>query len=452
MLCREGDLNLTPARRLWTEKQSKRINDFIDEDKRLFISQALSTPCLSVIAKSYGIYLEDLDGKKYIDFHGNSLHQLGYGNETIKDAIKKAMDELPFCPRRFTNLPAIDLARKIASCAPGSLNKVLFAPGGSEVNSMAIKLARIITGRFKIISMWDSYHGAGLDTISLGGEQVFRREMGPLMNGVEHVPPVNTFRGLLSDHPRGEMIYADYIEYIMEQEGDIGAVMAETIRNTDVQIPSKAYWKRVREICDYYNALLILDEIPIGLGRTGKMFAFEHFGIQPDIVTLGKGLGAGIMPMAALILSDKFESDPVKSVGHFTHEKSPLGAVAALETINYIENEGLLERVHKLEEYMRGRLLHLKRKYDRIGDVRGLGLIWGIEMVKDPKTKLRDSSLAESIMYRCLEKGLSFKVSHGNVINLSPPLIIAEHELDTALGILENVIAEEIDNTNRDGS
>ncbi|MGD2033620.1 MAG: aspartate aminotransferase family protein, partial [Bacteroidales bacterium] len=421
---REGDINVTGERADWYKNLSIQVNDLIDKDRQYFIHQALSTPCLNVLKECNGIYIEDIEGNRYMDFHGNNLHQIGYRNPGVINALKDALDSLPFCPRRYTNQPAIRLAQLLTQLAPGTLNKVLFAPGGSEVNSIALKLARMITGKHKVISMWDSYHGAGLDTISVGGEQSFRRNAGPLLPGVEHIPSFNTYRGLLKGHPRGELIYADYIEYIIEQEGDIGAVMAETVRNTDVQVPSKAYWKNIRDICDYHNVLLILDEIPICLGRTGKMFAFENYDIVPDMVTLGKGLGGGVMPLAAILVRDDLHIDPLASVGHFTHEKNPLSAIAGIETIEFIIRENILEHVAMLEEYMRGRLLHLREEYPVIGDVRGIGLLWGVELVKDRTTKEKAIGLTEKIMYRCLKNGLSFKVSQGNVISLSPPLII----------------------------
>lgn len=441
---KEGDVNQSEQREIWHNMQSSQVREYLKKDEKYFIGQALSSPCIDVINHSNGIYIQDLEGKRYMDFHGNNLHQIGYGNTYITEALKRILDELPFCPRRYTNIPAIELAAKLATLAPGQLNKVLFAPGGSEVNSIAIKLARIVSGKHKIISMWDSYHGAGLDTISVGGEQIFRYEIGPLMTGVEHVPPPNSYRGIWNDSPRGEMAYADYIEYIIEQEGDIGAVMAETIRNTDVQVPTKAYWKRVRQICDRNDVLLILDEIPICLGRTGKIFAFENYDIIPDIVTIGKGLGGGVIPMAAVITRDDFNIDPLKSVGHFTHEKSPLGAVAGLETLKFIEQEKLTDKVQQMEEYIRGRLMHLKECYEVIGDIRGIGMLWGIELVTNRKTKEKAIALAERVMYNCLQKGLSFKVSHGNVINLSPPLIITERELDRAVDIIAEAIGEEM--------
>lgn len=438
----EDEIHFNSQYDLWRNEHSDETGKYMSMDEEYFIHQEQSTPCLNVLKEAYGIYLEDIEGRKYMDFHGNNMHLLGYRNPRIIQAIKNTIDKLSFCPGKYTNIYAIELARKLIALSPKKLNKVIFAPGGLEVNSMALKLARIITGRRRIITMWDSYHGATLDNICLGREPIFCRDWNTLLTGVEHVPGFNRYRGFLNDHPRGEMIYADYIEYILEKEDDIGALMAETIRNTDVQIPSKNFWKRIRELCDHYNVLLILDEIPIGLGRTGKFFAFENFDIVPDIVTVGKGLGGEIFPFAVLFTRDEFKMGPLPSESYFTLEKSPLGAVAALETIDYIEKEKILSHVSKLEGYIRGRFLHMRGKYEIIGDVRGIGLLWGVELVKDRKTKDKAEEITESIMFNCLRRGLNLKITQGNIINFTPPLIISERELDNAFEILENAIYE----------
>ena len=188
---------------------------------------------------------------------------------------------------------------------------------------MALKLARAATGRFKTISMWDSFHGASLDAISIGGEAIFRQGIGPLLPGAEHVPPPDP-AGCPFCEDRCNLKCADYIEYVLEKEGDVAAVVAETVRSTPF-IPPPDYWKRVRAACDRHGALLILDEIPTCLGRTGTIFAFEQYGIVPDMVCIGKGLGGGIFPLAALIAREDFNrAMPGRALGHYTHEKNPV--------------------------------------------------------------------------------------------------------------------------------
>lgn len=414
---------------------------YLDEDAEYFLHQSMSTPCLDVLTSCEGIYITDFTGKSYMDFHGNNVHQVGYRNPFVIERIKAQMDILPFSPRRYTNVPAVELAKKLASLFPGDLNRVLLAPGGTSAIGMALKLARIVTGKHKVVSLWDSFHGASLDAISAGGEQVFRKGMGPLMPGVERIPPPTTYRGIFGDDGN-DVVYANYLEYVIEKEGDIGAFVAETIRNTDVQIPSKAYWKRVREICSRYGVLLILDEIPIAFGRTGKMFAFEHYEIEPDIVCLGKGLGAGVMPLAAMVTRDAYNVATDVSLGHYTHEKSPLGCVAAAAMIEFIEKERLLDKVNADALFMKKQLETLRQKHALIGDVRGIGLLWGIELVKDRETKEKAVEEAEMVLYDCLVNGLSFKVSQGNVLQLSPPLTISRQQLQEAIDIVDAAIAK----------
>jgi len=436
----EGDINLSPSRKEWLDSiRHEQTLHYLEEDARYFFHQSMSTPCLDVLESCEGIYLTDIRGKRYMDFHGNNVHQLGYRNQYLVEKIKAQLDVLPFSPRRFTNLPAIELAQALGRLFPGNLNRLLFAPGGTSAISMALKLARFVTGKHKVISLWDSFHGASLDAIGVGGEQPFRKGMGPILSGVERIPPPTSYRGPFSADGN-DLIYADYLEYVIEKEGDIGAFIAETIRNTDVQIPSTAYWKRVREICSSHGVLLILDEIPIAFGRTGKMFCFEHFGIEPDMVCLGKGLGGGIVPMAALVARNEYNVASDVSLGHFTHEKSPLGCVAGKAVIDYIEQNQILDKVTDDERFMRIELMAMKDRHPLIGDVRGIGLLWGIELVKDRTTKEKATEVAEKVMYKCLENGLSFKVSQGNVIQLSPPLVITRNQLQEALAIVESAI------------
>lgn len=437
----EGDINLSPSRKEWYKviKHDDTLR-LLDEDARHFLHQSMSTPCLDVLEACEDIYLIDLAGKKYMDFHGNNVHQVGHRNPFVIEQVKKQMDTLPFCPRRFTNIPAIDLAQKLGKLLPGDLNRVLLAPGGTSAISMALKLARVVTGKQKIISLWDSFHGASLDAIGVGGEREFRKHMGVLTPGVERIPPPVTYRGMWANDNGNDLKFAEYLEYVIEKEGDIGAFIIETVRNTDVQIPSKQYWQYVREICTRHGVLLILDEIPIAFGRTGKMFAFEHFGIEPDIICLGKGLGAGIIPIAAMIARDSYNIALESSLGHFTHEKNPLGAVAALAMIEYIESNSILAKVIADENYVKKALTDLKEKHQIIGDIRGIGLLWGVELVKDRNSKTSASAEADRVLYHCLEHGLSFKVSHGNVLQLSPPLIINRNQLQKAFSILDDAL------------
>jgi len=435
----EGDINISHLRTKWQEEHiDAATSGLLKEDEDYFLKQSLSTPCLNALKSCDGIYIEDLQGRRYMDFHGNNVHQVGFGNPEVIDAIKKQLDTLPFCTRRYTNQVAVDLAKKLAQLAPGDLNKTLFCPGGAEAIGIALKLARLVTGHHKTISMWDSFHGATLDAISIGGEAVFRQDQGPLLPGTEHVPPPDPSRAFfdLGDPHMWEMFCARYVEYILEQEGDIAAVISEPMRSTPY-VPSAEYWQTIRKACDKYGALLIFDEIPHALGRTGKMFTCENFNVTPDILCIGKGLGGGVFPLAAMIASERLDVVGHRALGHYTHEKSPVACAAALATIRYIEFNDLLAHSEKLGGYALDRLEVMKANHALIGDVRGIGLFLGIELIKDGRHALDE---AEKVMYCALSKGISFKLTMGNIITLTPALSITKKEMDQALDIIEECI------------
>ncbi|EHU4957130.1 aspartate aminotransferase family protein [Vibrio parahaemolyticus] len=439
----EGDVNTTPARQAWNASMDdEHTQALLKRDSEVFLHQAMSTPCLDTLEAAEGIYIQDSTGKKYMDFHGNNVHQLGYGHPHVIKRVQEQIAKLPFSPRRFTNETAIECAEKLTQICGGELNRVLFAPGGTSAVGMALKLARHITGNCKVVSLWDSFHGASLDAISVGGEACFRQGMGPLMAGVERIPPAVSYRGAFPVTDGSDVHYADYLEYVIEKEGGVGAFIAEAVRNTDVQVPSNAYWKRIREICDKHNVMLIIDDIPNGMGRSGEWFTYQAYDIEPDMLCIGKGLGGGLVPIAAMVTKDKYNTAEQISMGHYTHEKSPIGCAAALATMEAIEQDGLLDKVKADSQFMREKLLEMKAKYPVIGDVRGIGMLWGIELVTDQESKARAYDEAEAVLYQCLNNGVSFKVSQGNVIQLSPPLIITREQLTEALAIFEEAIAK----------
>src|SRR6185437_2058453 len=273
------------------------------------------------------------------------------------------------------------------------LKRVLFAPGGTSAIGMALKLARVATGRFKFVSMWDSFHGASLDAISVGGEADFRGGIGPLIPGCEHVPPPD-------------------------------------------------YWKRVRAACDKHGTLLILDEIPTGLGRTGRMFACEHYDIVPDMLVLGKGLGGGVFPLAALIAREGLNVAAEMALGHYTHEKNPVACAAGLATLQVIEDEKLVEHARVLGESSLERMRKMARRHPIIGDVRGIGLLMGMELLRGRNPPARATDEAERVMYSALSRGLNFKITMGNILTLTPALTISREEMDQALTVLEASIGD----------
>lgn len=442
----EGESNTSRARTDW---QADAVGDaskpLLERDAQAFLHQSLSSPCVSTIARAEGIWIEDLDGRRYMDFHGNSVHHIGYGHPRLVDAIKDQLDVLPFSPRRFTNDVSVALAERLAAVAPGELSKVLFTTGGSDANEVALKIARAATGRFKTLSFWDAFHGAGFGAASVGGEATFRSHIaGPLLPGAEHVAPFHCYHCAYG-HPGPEhcgLACAKMVDYVLGREGDVAAVIAEPMRAVPV-VPPPGYWRAVREACHRHGALLIMDEIPTGLGKTGAMFAFEHDHIVPDIVTLGKALGGGILPIAAVVAREGLDVCGDFAIGHYTHEKNPVTARAALETIAIIEDEGLVERSARLGERAMEYLSEQLHGVPCVGDIRGRGLMLGVEIVSDRETRTGDPERAEKVYYRCLDGGISFKISAGNVVTLSPPLTIGEEELERALGIVVEAVQAE---------
>jgi 4-aminobutyrate aminotransferase len=435
----EGDVNLTPLRRAFEATHVHgATRALLDADAEVFLHQSLSTPCFNALAECEGIWLTDVEGRRIMDFHGNSVHQVGYRHPHVMAAVRAQLDTLPFSPRRFTNDAAVSLARTLAALAPDPLGKVLFAPGGTLAIGMALKLARLATGRHKTLSLWDSFHGASLDAISIGGEAVFRKGIGPLLPGTEHAPPCDPRACRFGCGGRCNLRCAEYLDYVLGKEEDIGAVVIETVRSTDVQVPPPEYYRIVRDACDRHGALLILDEIPICLGRTGRMFAFEHYGVVPDMVVLGKGLGGAVFPLAALIARRGLDVAADRALGHYTHEKTSVGCAAALATLEVIEREGLCERAHTLGATALARLQALATRHPIVADVRGIGLLLAVELARDGVPARRE---AEQVMYECLARGLSFKVGQGNVLTLVPPLVITPTDLDAALDILDAALA-----------
>jgi 4-aminobutyrate aminotransferase len=441
----EGDTNLTSRRAAW---QARALDGatcaLLAEDARYFLRQSVSTPCLNAIARAEGIWIEDVAGRRYMDFHGNNVHHIGYGHPRLKEAIAEQMEALPFAPRRYANAPAVALAKKLSDISPFGPAKVLFTTGGSDAIEVAVKIARAATGRFKTLSFWDAFHGAGIGAGALSGEALFRSgPAAPLVAGAVHVAPFGSTRcpyGTSSLEASGEAC-ARMIEYVLEREGDIACLVAEPIRAVPY-LPPAGFWARVRRGCDRHGTLLVFDEIPTGLGKTGAMFACQHDGVAPDILVLGKGLGGGILPIAAVLARPELDVGAEWAFGHYTHEKNPVTARAALTTIEIIEEEGLVENAARIGKIALERLDQVKSRNPAIGDLRGRGLLIGIELVRNRAGMEPDADLAEAAMYAALDRGLSFKTTMGNVLTLTPPLTITEDEMLRALDIVAAAIED----------
>ncbi len=454
----EGESSDSPLRRAWQEEfTGDASRELLRRDSSAFLQQSLSTPCVGAIRRAEGIWIEDLDGRRYMDFHGNSAHHVGYGHPAVVEAVSDQMRKLCFSPRRYTNATAVELAERLAGPFVDQFERagsnfradegarVLFTTGGSDAVEVALKIARAATGRFKTISFWDSFHGAGFGAASVGGEATFRSHIaGPLLPGAEHVAPFACYRCPYG-HPGPDncgLACAGMVRFALEREEDVAAVIAEPVRAIP-HIPPEGYWAEIRRACDDHGALLIFDEIPTGLGKTGTFFAFEREGVVPDIVVLGKALGGGALPVAAVIARGGLDLAGEFAIGHYTHEKNPVTARAALAVLDVIEAEGLAERAEELGEWAIGRLRAFAESSPIVGEVRGRGLLIGVDIVAGDGTRRAAPGRAERILYRCLEAGLSFKVSQGSVLTLSPPLTTAREDLGRAVDILESELRRE---------
>lgn len=447
----EGDTNTTPERARWREANvGPRSRGLVERDARVFQPQSLSTPCLSAVVRAEGTWIEDADGRRYLDFHGNGVHHIGHAHPRLVAALKSQLDALTFAPRRYTCEPAIELAERLTTDGPlGPGSRILLAPGGSEAIEIALKIARLATGRHKTVSFWDAFHGAGFGAASVGGEALFRSAgIGPLLPGTEHVPPFACRRCAYGFPMSGEpdiavcrTACARVLRHVLEREGDVAAVIAEPVRAVP-HLPPPGFWAEVRAACDATGALLIFDEIPTGLGRTGVMWPHERYGVRPDIVVLGKALGGGVLPIAATIARAGLEVGADRAIGHYTHEKNPLLARAGLTTLDIIADEDLVARAERSGRRAMERLNVLAARSRGRVDVRGVGLMIGVELSDVDGEPDRET--ADAVLHACLAEGLSFKTTMGNVLTLTPPLTVSDAELDRALDILERAVRDRV--------
>jgi 4-aminobutyrate aminotransferase len=428
----EGDQNQSEERTRWSEALVH--NETLTRDTDLYFHQVLSTPCLDEIVHAEGPWITTASGRRLLDFHGNSVHQIGFGHPNVVRAVQYQMQSLPYSTRRYTNRTAVDLAERLVSHAPGTLrnkSRILLTPSGSAAVGIALKIAFACTGRHHTIAFDDAFHGATLDAASLSGQELFRRGMGPMLPGVIHVPALSNEYSI------------EEIEVHLDSR-QVAALIAEPIRATCVRRIPQDLWKRVRDACDRTGTLLIFDEIPTGLGRSGTLWATEHTGVTPDLMVIGKGLGGGIIPQAAVIGRaelNEIGEIPVRdlALGHYTHEKSPVGAAAARATLDTIIEEDLVSRSRDLGAWWRSELSTALHDLPAVREIRQIGLMIAIEL----ETPL----LANRAMYEALRMGLSFKVGAETNLVLFPPLNIDTHLLDQATEIITNAISQADTNT-----
>ena len=412
----------------------------------------------AIFVSGEGVHVTDALGNTSIDgMSGLWLKNVGYGRKEIADAAYEQMLNLTYMPLGTTTEPTIRLAEKISQIAPGDMTRSFFTSGGSEAVETALKLSRAYfkrvgePNRTKFISRKGSYHGATMGALALGGSHLYPKlDYEPLMPGVFHVPQPLPYRcefGGETPEECAELCVNAVEEMIKFQDPEtIAAVFAEPISSPmGCAVPGDNYWPRLREICDRYGVLLIADEVITGFGRTGKMFATEHWGVVPDMMTVAKGITSGYIPMGGCItrgeISDAFIGSQKASFKHvITFGGHPVAAAAALKNIEIMEEEGMVENAAKQGVYLLDGWIEMKEKYQMIGDVRGRGLFCGLELVADRGTKEyfpAEADLANRITQGFAENGLLLR--GGDRMNVAPPLCITSSEVDDLVTIMDKV-------------
>jgi adenosylmethionine-8-amino-7-oxononanoate aminotransferase len=412
---------------------------------------------ITEIARGEGVHVFDTEGNKYIDLVAGVTRpvHLGYGNQELAQAIYDQIMELSyFTPMMFTNKPALQLAQVLAKIAPGEINRFTFECDGSEAVETAMKLAKHYhyfkgdKGRYKVFSRKGAYHGVnGVGVRALGSVVPMRHMMEPLAPGSVFAESPYCYRCPYNlTYPDCDVVCARNIESIIEFEGpeQFSAFIGEPIQQGfGALAPPREYWPIIREICDKFGILLIIDEVICGFGRTGKMFATEHFDVQPDIITMAKGITSGYVPLGAVGCTDSV-MEPIEVFYHLhTYGNHPVPCAAGLKTIEILQREALVEASATLGKYFLECLKELEH-HPIVGEVRGAGMWTAIDFTIDKKTRapLPAEHLVD-MAARAKQKGLLIKLAPvRQAFEFAPPLTIQKEEIDTALKIIEECISE----------
>jgi len=422
-----------------------------------------------IAVKGKGVWIWDEKGKKYLDgCSGANVVGIGHGVREVADAMASQVKEIAYVPpQHFLNRPALEFAERLIAMAPRGFSRVMLLSGGSEAMENAFKIARqyhLLTGhgsKYRIISRWQGFHGNTLATDAVGGHTGRRTIYTPMLMCVSHIVPACCYRCAFNmSYPRCEIMCAKDLERIVVQEGDeyIAAFVAEPIVGAAAAAvtPVPEYYSIIRKICDTHNILWIADEIMTGAGRTGTFLAIEQWGVTPDLIVLGKGLSSGYAPLAAILIHDRvfqaFQESESPYIGGHTYNAHPVTAKVGLSVLDYVEKHRLIEGVKDKGQLLYSGLKSIAEKEPLIGDIRGRGLMWGLEFVKDRETKLPfdpELKLWLRVMLKALEKGLIvYPVSgcadgkRGDGILICPPLIISKEEINLLIQKLTETLLE----------
>jgi taurine--2-oxoglutarate transaminase len=440
------------------ETNSELGRQVVADDRRYLIHSWSVQSALAPIAVAggEGRHFWDYDGKRYLDFASQLVNlNIGHQHPRIVAAIKEQADRLATIAPSFANDKRSELAGLVAEVMPGDLNHTFFTNGGAEANENAIKLARWVTGRNKIVARYRSYHGATAGAITATGDP--RRWFAePGLPGVVRMLDPYTYR-CPAGHPDPCPVCsgAPHLEEILQYEGPqtVAAVILETITGTNgIIVPPDGYLQSIREVCDRHGILLVLDEVMTGWGRTGRWFGCEHWDVVPDIITTAKGINSGYVPLGAMTVRDHVY-DAIKDryfAGGLTYSGHPLACAAGVASIEAFREEGIVENSAAMGEVLREELPGLAERHPSVGDVRGAGgVFWGLELVRDRETREplvpfnAGGEAAEPVARltkAALDAGLYLFV-HWNVVMIAPPLTITREELDEGLGILDEALA-----------
>jgi len=406
------------------------------------------------VAGAEGRYFWDYDGKRYLDFASQLVNvSIGHGHPKLIAAIKEQAEKLCTIGPPMATEPRSQLGCLLAEVTPGDLKMSFFTNGGAEANENAIKLARWYTGRHKVIARYRSYHGATAGAMTLTGDPR-RWHAEPGIPGIVRMLDPYTYR-CPAGHPDPCPVCtgAPHLEELLQYEGahTVAAVILETVVGTNgIIVPPDGYLRSIRETCDRHGILLICDEVMAGFGRTGKWFACEHWDVVPDILTLAKGINSGYVPLGAMTVSEPI-SEWLRDkflAGGLTYSGHPLACASAVASIEAFREEGIVENAAEQGEFLAEALPGLAERHPSIGDVRGLGLFWGLELVKNRETReplvpFNASGDAMGpvvrVMKAALESGL-YLMTHWNVVMICPPLTITREELEEGLAILDDAL------------
>ncbi|MBW2466212.1 MAG: acetyl ornithine aminotransferase family protein [Deltaproteobacteria bacterium] len=438
-----------PYPHIRTELPGPRATKIIKTDEQ-FVSPSYTRGYPCVADQGKGMILIDIDNNEFLDFcAGIAVCSTGHCHPEIVATIKKQAGKLiHMSGTDFYYEVQANLAKKLNRLAPGSHgNRVFFTNSGAESIEAAIKLARYKTGRTRLIAYIGAFHGRTIGALSLTGSKVIQKEgFAPLLQGVTHIPYPHCYRCQFGKiYGRCKLECFQYLENILFQRTvpptEVAAVFIEPIQGEGgYVVPPREYLIKLQKLAEKHEFLVVADEVQSGMGRTGKMFASEHFGFVPDIICTAKGIASG-MPLGAIIAKKEIMDWPPGSHAS-TFGGNPIACAAALKTIELLEN-GLMDNAVAMGEHLLKKLNRLKRKYPVVGDVRGLGLMVGMEMVKDRKTKTPDPALRDRIVERAFYKGLIILGCGSNSIRFAPALIVDKDHIDCCIQILEEIIAEE---------